>query len=526
MEPYLTYAIGKEGRLVHVDDVPNGDSCGCTCPNCGSRLIAKNAGKHNLHHFAHVGGSDCVGAVESALHLMAKDILHEHRKIKLPFLPFHIAGERHFESVDVECYSKELALRPDCIGYCEDSLLWVEFKRSHKVDTDKETKIKDAKIECIEIDINSCPLDPVKMKTFLEESSENRKWIYYKGEVLKDKHVGAGFSTNVNGAAKYLRLEYSFFRHILIDDNGIARNLETVSAKDLNLSNTYRCIACHQKVTILRDVNDRFYFIHKTEDEANCDYENYLKVAAKIIIMNRFRNNDAFFITPFQTPFELKSLGYTECLESDRKDNELFLTRNGRIGSDTIFIFLETNEIEEITDCEPFKKVIRIPIYREDVLLKNLLYNGHLSSVGIRYHNFRNKEERKSDSPLFVLYNDGHYKYYSNGSDYKRTKNDVYVIKYLSHFENKRDAIEFAVLKCLESNRKICLCPVCNHLTRHIWSKDECYIGKIDDVLCKHFVLYKFIKTRISNKYGNAKIEEISYNQCKEQSFWGDMNDN
>ena len=258
MEPYLTYAIGKEGRLVHVDDVPNGDSCGCTCPNCGSRLIAKNAGKHNLHHFAHVGGSDCVGAVESALHLMAKDILHEHRKIKLPFLPFHIAGERHFESVDVECYSKELALRPDCIGYCEDSLLWVEFKRSHKVDTDKETKIKDAKIECIEIDINSCPLDPVKMKTFLEESSENRKWIYYKGEVLKDKHVGAGFSTNVNGAAKYLRLEYSFFRHILIDDNGIARNLETVSAKDLNLSNTYRCIACHQKVTILRDVNDRF----------------------------------------------------------------------------------------------------------------------------------------------------------------------------------------------------------------------------------------------------------------------------
>ena len=39
-----------------------------------------------------------------------------------------------------------------------------------------------AKIECVEIDINACPLDPLKMKEFLEESSENRQWIYFKGQ--------------------------------------------------------------------------------------------------------------------------------------------------------------------------------------------------------------------------------------------------------------------------------------------------------------------------------------------------------
>lgn len=40
-EPYLTYAISPKGKLVHVDSVPNGLLCGCTCPKCNSELVAK-----------------------------------------------------------------------------------------------------------------------------------------------------------------------------------------------------------------------------------------------------------------------------------------------------------------------------------------------------------------------------------------------------------------------------------------------------------------------------------------------------
>lgn len=86
-----------KGHLVHVDDVPNGEACGCTCPECDSKLIAKNKGQHNQHHFAHVGGSDCVGAVESALHLMAKEILSEGKKIMLPRYPLQVGGVRLFK---------------------------------------------------------------------------------------------------------------------------------------------------------------------------------------------------------------------------------------------------------------------------------------------------------------------------------------------------------------------------------------------------------------------------------------------
>lgn len=45
MNNYLRYAIDeKENILVHIDDVANGLECGCLCPHCRQRLVAKNEG--------------------------------------------------------------------------------------------------------------------------------------------------------------------------------------------------------------------------------------------------------------------------------------------------------------------------------------------------------------------------------------------------------------------------------------------------------------------------------------------------
>lgn len=68
----LTYALNAEGKLVHVDDVPNGNKCGCICPACNEPLQARKGNKRE-HHFAHQGGSDCPHAVETTLHLLAKE---------------------------------------------------------------------------------------------------------------------------------------------------------------------------------------------------------------------------------------------------------------------------------------------------------------------------------------------------------------------------------------------------------------------------------------------------------------------
>ena len=34
----LTYALDESQALVHVDDVPKGLKCGCSCPHCGAKL--------------------------------------------------------------------------------------------------------------------------------------------------------------------------------------------------------------------------------------------------------------------------------------------------------------------------------------------------------------------------------------------------------------------------------------------------------------------------------------------------------
>lgn len=71
--PKIDYAIDASGKLVHVDDVPNGLKCGCHCPCCNERLEAQNAGERKTHHFSHASGCDCSGAYESMLHLLAKE---------------------------------------------------------------------------------------------------------------------------------------------------------------------------------------------------------------------------------------------------------------------------------------------------------------------------------------------------------------------------------------------------------------------------------------------------------------------
>ena len=60
-----------------------------------------------IHHFAHLSGADCVGAVESALHKMAKDVLSESKCVFLPNRFDGRLGEQHrFDRVEVEFYER------------------------------------------------------------------------------------------------------------------------------------------------------------------------------------------------------------------------------------------------------------------------------------------------------------------------------------------------------------------------------------------------------------------------------------
>ena len=98
-QPYLTYAVDSNGKLVHVDDVPKGKACGCFCPNCKGRLLARQ-GEKRKHHFSHLSGTECEHAYESMLHLLAKE------KVQKAFyeqLSFYIEFEYTSYCSNVNC---------------------------------------------------------------------------------------------------------------------------------------------------------------------------------------------------------------------------------------------------------------------------------------------------------------------------------------------------------------------------------------------------------------------------------------
>ena len=88
----LLFAYDATGALVHIDTVPNGNSCGCICPGCKQPLIAKNGGQKLIHHFAHKKGA-CRWAVETTVIMIARGILEEHKTMT-------VSGAGYFSDLD------------------------------------------------------------------------------------------------------------------------------------------------------------------------------------------------------------------------------------------------------------------------------------------------------------------------------------------------------------------------------------------------------------------------------------------
>lgn len=174
----LTYALDIANKLVHIDNVPNGLDCNCYCPYCHAQLVAKNKGKKKISHFAHYHAEDCGKAYETALHLLAKEILCERKVLMLP--AYKNVRESQlivFDEIEIEKRNDSTNIQPDIVGICREKRLLIEIKVSHAVDEIKKQKIVELRLPCIEVDISEIELDKQKLEAFLLDSTDNRIWI-------------------------------------------------------------------------------------------------------------------------------------------------------------------------------------------------------------------------------------------------------------------------------------------------------------------------------------------------------------
>jgi hypothetical protein len=205
------YAIDiKTKKLVHVDKVPNGQECGCVCPNplCNSPLVAAANSKDKKYkqssHFKHKN-ADCGYAAESVVHLLAKDIIERQKAFRFRQKNFpspykkdklgkiHRFGksvstlDRRLKIHDIQLEKAIGTIRSDV--YCtikvgEQSYpINIEIKVSHAVDEAKKEKLKELKLTTIEVDLSdllkqAAQPDIEKLITQALSEPKRQEWVY------------------------------------------------------------------------------------------------------------------------------------------------------------------------------------------------------------------------------------------------------------------------------------------------------------------------------------------------------------
>lgn len=192
MEQLLTYGLrSNENELKHISEVDNGLACNCVCSGCKHQLVAKNKPSNKkASHFAHHSGKECEGAIESALHLLAKEILSKTNKLRIPkyhhdYDPFNLKSafklsrELLFDNVILEKSVKINGTRivPDAIGKIRDREIFIEFAKTHFIDEKKRSIILKGETACIEIDISKQILDETILTDFLSSETHLIYWI-------------------------------------------------------------------------------------------------------------------------------------------------------------------------------------------------------------------------------------------------------------------------------------------------------------------------------------------------------------
>lgn len=167
----IAYHIST-GKTIHIKEAQNGSKCECKCPdpNCNEKLDAIQ-GPEREWHFRHQGGKDCLGAQETALHQLAKQILTENTTIDLP---------KHgtITYSDAIAEKEFLSIRPDVTAVFNGEKIYFEIAVKHFIENNKEVFLTNGQHKCVEIDLSKAdPNSYDKIKDLVIKEVSNKKLI-------------------------------------------------------------------------------------------------------------------------------------------------------------------------------------------------------------------------------------------------------------------------------------------------------------------------------------------------------------
>ena len=165
------------GKMVYIDEVPNGLDCRCICPCCHERLQARH-GKIRAHGFAH--HSDYRGAnlkicYMVSLYKLAEQLIQCKKQIRVPsYYGIFKGGDLVFSEVALDSQYDREDKQPDVIAITpQGERFLIEFTFDYKVQRKKDVDYKN--LNCIEINLSSQKFET--LDNFIFNSDKDRRWI-------------------------------------------------------------------------------------------------------------------------------------------------------------------------------------------------------------------------------------------------------------------------------------------------------------------------------------------------------------
>ncbi len=213
MPPQLPFGL-RDGRLLRVEEVARGLSCGCVCPACREPLVAKKGARH-APHFAHHRGGSCAHALETALHLRAKEILEQARRIAVPQVCLHRQQQPlfpaqliRFDNVRVEQHFGGIV--PDLLLEAGSRRLLLEIAATHPAPEKKLKRLQQLGLPALEIDVLHIANVPSGFDSDLIHGLAHKRWLFHP------KKQGVEYRLRREAAARPVRHRYFKGRHSFI----------------------------------------------------------------------------------------------------------------------------------------------------------------------------------------------------------------------------------------------------------------------------------------------------------------------
>lgn len=173
----FSWAENADGKMVHVDTVPNGLNCGCICPCCHEKLKARQ-GNERAHGFAHHSKKRKANlkiCYEVTMYKLAEQIIQTEKRIHVP--PYNTMfpeGDLVFKDVVVDSRYERDDKQPDVIATTKEGkqyliVFYLKNRTFHKQTLDYKN------LSCLEVDLSNQSLE--SLSHFLLSSSKDRKWL-------------------------------------------------------------------------------------------------------------------------------------------------------------------------------------------------------------------------------------------------------------------------------------------------------------------------------------------------------------